>query len=56
MKETKKQLKYISFLEEATGIEYNGKTKFEASKYISKNKNKVNFYDKDNIFSIIKGY
>lgn len=41
MKETQKQLDYIRFIEEETGIDYKGNTKAEASKYISENKDKI---------------
>lgn len=43
MKETKKQLEYIKFIEEETNIIYKGRTKKEASQYISENKNKIPF-------------
>lgn len=41
MKETEKQLEYIRFIEEETGIIYKGQTKKEASMYISENKDKA---------------
>ena len=41
MKETEKQLEYIRFIEDETGIIYKGKTKQEASNYISENKDKI---------------
>lgn len=36
-KATKKQLEYISFIEEETGVAFKGKTKQEASSYINQN-------------------
>jgi hypothetical protein len=56
MKATKKQIDYIIFIEEETGIEYKGNTKAEASKYISENKNKVPHYSKENEWAIVNGY
>jgi hypothetical protein len=56
MKETKKQLAYIRFIEEETGIIYKGKTKQEASKYISENKDKVPVYKSINMWALVKGY
>lgn len=56
MKPTKKQISYISFIEEETGVVYNGKTKQDASNYISKNKDKIPFYSNINTWSIINGY
>lgn len=56
MKETEKQLEYIRFIEDETGIKYNGKTKQEASKYISENKDKVPAYSSINMWALVKGY
>ena len=56
MKETEKQLDYIRFIEEETGIKYNGNTKEEASKYISENKDKIPVSSSINMWAFIKGY
>ena len=56
MKETEKQLEYIRFIEEETGIIYNGKTKEEASKYISENKDKVPKTALINTWALVNGY
>jgi hypothetical protein len=56
MKETKKQLEYIRFIEDETGIKYKGKTKAEASKYISDNKDKIPASSSINMWALIKGY
>ncbi len=56
MKETEKQLEYIRFIEDETGIKYNGKTKQEASKYISENKDKVPACSSINMWALVKGY
>lgn len=56
MKETQKQLDYIRFIEEETGIEYKGNTKAEASKYISENKDKVPIYSSINMWALVNGY
>ena len=56
MKETDKQLLYIIFIEEETGIMYKGHTKQEASKYISDNKDKVPASGSINMWALIKGY
>jgi hypothetical protein len=56
MKETKKQLNYIRFIEEETGVKYNGTTKSEASKYISENKDKIPYSSTVNMWSLVKGY
>ena len=56
MKETEKQLSYIRFIEEETGIDYNGSTKAEASKYISENKDKVPASSSINMWALVNGY
>jgi hypothetical protein len=56
MKETEKQLEYIRFIEEETGIIYKGQTKQEASKYISENKDKVPASASINMWALVKGY
>lgn len=55
-KETEKQLEYIRFIEEETGIIYDGKTKQEASKYISENKDKVPTSGSINMWALVNGY
>ena len=55
-KETQKQLDYIEFIEEETGIKYTGNTKAEASKYISENKNKVPVTSSINTWALVRGY
>jgi hypothetical protein len=54
--ETIKQLKYISYIESETGIKYNGKTRYEACKYISENKDKIDYCSTVNMWSLINGY
>ena len=56
MKETEKQLEYIRFIEEETGIIYKGKTKQEAMKYISENKDKVPKTALINTWALVNGY
>ncbi len=56
MKETEKQLSYIRFIEEETGIYYNGSTKAEASKYISESKDKVPASSSINMWALVNGY
>jgi hypothetical protein len=56
MKETEKQLEYIRFIEEETGIIYKGQTKQEASNYISENKDKVPAYSSINMWALVNGY
>lgn len=56
MQETEKQLEYIRFIEEETGIIYDGKTKQEASKYISENKDKVPVSSSINMWALVKCY
>ena len=56
MKETKKQLDYIRFIEEETGIEYKGNTKAEASEYISENKDKIPYSSTINMWALVNGY
>lgn len=56
MKETERQLNYIRFIKEETGIKYEGKTKEEASKYISENKDKVPASGSINMWALVKGY
>lgn len=55
-KETEKQLEYIRFIAMETGIIYEGKTKQDASKYISENKNKVDESANINIWALVNGY
>ena len=54
MKETIKQLEYIKFIEDETGIIYIGKTKDEASIYISENKDKIPSSSSSNMWALIK--
>ena len=56
MNATEKQLEYIRFIEEETGVVYKGKTKQEASKYISENKDKVPAPDSINTWALVNGY
>ena len=56
MEATSKQLKYIEFIVEETGIEYKGNTKQEASDYISKNKDKLPPSSTNNIWALVNGY
>jgi len=56
MKPTEKQLNYIKFIEEETGIDFTGTTKEEASKYISENKDKVPISSTMNMWALVKGY
>jgi len=56
MKETQKQLNYIKFIVKETGIDYKGNTKAEASKYISKNKDKVSYSSTINMWALVNGY
>ena len=56
MKERKKQLDYIRFIIEETGIKYKGISKAEASKYISENKDKISASASINMWSLINGY
>jgi hypothetical protein len=53
---TEKQLKYIAFIAEETGIEFTGITKKQASNYIQENKEKVSLSSKENTWSIVNGY
>jgi len=52
MEPTKRQLEYIKFIEENTGIKYRGRTKQDASKYISENKDRV----LTNTWALVNGY
>ncbi len=56
MKETEKQLEYIRFIEEETGVIYKGQTKQEASKYISENKDKVPASGSISMWALVNGY
>ena len=56
MKETEKQLEYIKFIEDETGIIYKGKTKQEASNYISENKDKIHASGSINMWALVNGY
>lgn len=56
MKATKKQLDYIRFIEQETGIDYKGNTKAEASKYISENKGNLPHYSNESDWAIVNGY
>jgi hypothetical protein len=55
-KETNKQLEYISFIQEHTGIIYKGGGKSAASKYIDDNKCKVPHWAYESDWAIINGY
>jgi len=54
MKETKKQLRYIKFIQEETRNEYTGNTATEASKYISENVKNVS--PMLNNWALVNGY
>ena len=56
MEETQKQLDYIRFIENETGIKYKGNSRADASKYIDENKDKIppTAYESD--WAIINGY
>lgn len=56
MKESKKQINYIKFIEEETNIEYKGTSNIEASKYISENKDKISHSSSINMWALVKGY
>ena len=56
MEATEKQLKYISFIEEETGIKYSGKNKKDASDYISENKDKIPASGSINMWALVNGY
>ena len=56
MNESEKQMDYIRFIEEETGITYNGKTKEEAMKYISENKDPVPKTALINTCALVNGY
>jgi predicted RNase H-like HicB family nuclease len=56
MEITEKQRSYVAFIQEETGIVFNGTTKQEASKYISENKNKVPASASINMWALVKGY
>ena len=53
---TKKQKNYIDFIEDETGIIFIGKTKKEATKYISENKDKVPVSGSINMWALTNGY
>ena len=55
-KETQKQLDYIRFIEEETGIIYKGQTSKEASRYISENKEKIPASGSTNMWAFVNGY
>ena len=55
-KETNKQLEYISFIQEHTGVIYNGRGKSAASKYIDDNKGKVPNWAYESYWAIENGY
>jgi hypothetical protein len=56
MKETEKQMSYIRFIEEETGIKYAGNSKQDASKYIDENKDKVPPSGSIGMWALVKGY
>jgi hypothetical protein len=56
MEATKKQIEYIRFIQEETSIPFKGKTKQEASKYISENKDKIPPSGSIQMWALIKGY
>jgi hypothetical protein len=56
MKETKKQLDYIRFIESETGVQYKGNSKSDAIKYISENKSKVPHCSTVNTWALENGY
>jgi hypothetical protein len=53
---TEKQRSYITFIEDETGIIFNGTTKKEATKYISENKDKVPASGSINMWALVNGY
>lgn len=55
-KETDKQLEFIKFIQSETGVMYNGKSKIDASKYISENKSKLPIDSNINEWSLNNGY
>jgi hypothetical protein len=56
MEITEKQKSYIDFIEDETGIIFNGTTKEEAIKYISENKDKVPASGSINMWALVNGY
>jgi hypothetical protein len=56
MSETQKQLDYIRFIAEETGIEYKGNTKAEAGNYIAENKDKIPHSSNINMWALVNGY
>jgi hypothetical protein len=56
MQETQKQLDYIKFIENQTGIKYKGNNRNDASKYIDENKNKIPLTAYESDWAIINGY
>ena len=56
MNATKKQLEFIKFIEEFAPVDFIGKTKQEASEYISKYKECIPVEESQNMWAIINGY
>ena len=56
MEITEKQKSFISFIEDETGIIFEGTTKEDATKYISENKDKIPASASINMWSIVNGY
>lgn len=56
MEATEKQLDFIEFIEQETGIKFKGTTKEDASKYISENKNKIPVSASINMWALVNGY
>jgi hypothetical protein len=56
MRESEKQLSYIKFIAEETGVEYKGSTKAEASEYISINKDKIPPSSSVDMWALVNGY
>lgn len=53
---TEKQKRFISFIEDETGVVFEGKSKKEASKYIEENKDKIPASASINMWAIVNGY
>lgn len=56
MNATGKQLEFIKIIEEFAPIDFTGKTKQEASEYISKYKECIPIEGSQNMWAIINGY
>ena len=56
MNATEKQLEFIKIIEEFATVDFTGKTKQEASEYISKYKEYIPVEESQNMWAIINGY